>query len=56
MDTTDPAVRDELLRRLSVIEEQERGDEVHAPFPRADLIALVLVIALAIVVGFLVGS
>ena len=49
MDDTDRAVRDELERRLAVIEVEER-ETPRSPFPRADMLALV-----AMVVGLIVG-
>jgi hypothetical protein len=55
MDTTDPAVKQELERRLQVIETEEVGDPAHDAFPRADLIALVALVVLSIVVGLIAG-
>ena len=51
MDTTDPAVRHELERRLSIIEDHEVGDPVHDAFPRTDLAILVAIIVVSILVG-----
>lgn len=55
MDTTDPNVRQELERRLEMIETQEIGDAAHDPFPRADLMALGLIVVLSIIVGLIAG-
>lgn len=56
MDTTDPAVRQELERRLRVIETDEVGDPAHDAFPRADLIALVVIVVLSIIVALIAGT
>lgn len=55
MDTTDPAVQQELDRRLRIIEDDEVGDPVHDAFPRADLAILVAVIVVSILVGLIVN-
>ena len=54
MDDTDRAVRDELERRLAVIEVEER-ETSRPPFPRADMLALVAMVVVSIVVGLIVG-
>jgi hypothetical protein len=54
MDDTDRAVRDELERRLAVIEVE--GRETPQPaFPRSDMIALIAIVVVTIVVGLIVG-
>ena len=55
MDTTDPAVRAELERRLRIIEDHEVGDPVHDAFPRADLAILVVIIVVSVLVGLIVS-
>lgn len=55
MDTTDPAVKQELARRLQVIETEEVGDPAHDAFPRTDLLALMAIVVLSIIVGLIVG-
>ena len=54
MDDTDRAVRDELERRLAVIEVEER-ETPRQPFPRADMIALVAMVVVSVVIGLIVG-
>jgi hypothetical protein len=54
MDDTDRAVRDELDRRLAVIEVEER-ETPRPPFPRADLLVLVAMVVVSVVVGLIVG-
>jgi hypothetical protein len=54
MDDTDRAVRDELERRLAVIEVEERATP-RPPFPRADMITLVAMVIVSVVVGLIVG-
>lgn len=55
MDTNDPALRQELERRLRVIETEEVGDPAHDAFPRPDLIALVVVVVLSMIIALIVG-
>lgn len=55
MDTTDPAVQQELERRLRIIEDNEVGDPVHDAFPVGDLIVLVIVVISAVLVGLIVN-
>ena len=54
MDDTDRAVRDELERRLAVIEVEER-ETPRPPFPRADMIVLVAMVVVSVVIGLIVG-
>ena len=54
MDDTDRAVREELERRLAVIEVEER-ETPRPPFPRGDMVVLVAIVVVSIVVGLLVG-
>ncbi len=54
MDDTDRAVRDELERRLAVIEVEERGTP-RPPFPRADMVVLVALVVVSVVVGLIAG-
>ena len=54
MDATDRAVRDELDRRLAVIEVEERETR-RPPFPRADMLVLVAMVVVSVVVGLIVG-
>jgi hypothetical protein len=54
MDDTDRAVREELERRLAVIDVEER-DHPRPPFPRGDTIALVVIVVVSVVVGLIVG-
>ena len=54
MDDTDRAVRDELERRLAVIEVEER-ETPRPPFPRADMVVLVAMVVVSVVVGLIVG-
>jgi hypothetical protein len=54
MDDTDRAVRDELERRLAVIEVEER-ETPRPPFPRADMTTLVVMVVVSVVVGLIVG-
>ena len=54
MDDTDRAVRDELARRLAVIEVEER-ETPRPPFPRADLMLLIALVVVSVVIGLLVG-
>lgn len=53
MDTRDPALRQEIERRLRAVEVDEAVDTAHAPLARADLGLLGLIVAVATVVGFL---
>jgi hypothetical protein len=55
MDATDPQVRQELERRLAVIDTDEIADEAHAPLPRVDLWALALIVAVSLVCAMVVG-
>ena len=54
MDDTDRAVRDELERRLAVIEVEER-ETPRPPFPRSDMVVLVVMVVVSVVVGLIVG-
>ena len=54
MDDSERAVRDELDRRLAVIEVEER-ETPRPPFPRADLVVLVAMVVVSVVVGLIVG-
>ncbi|SDY94254.1 hypothetical protein SAMN05660209_04145 [Geodermatophilus africanus] len=54
MDDTDRAVRDELARRLAVIEVEER-ETPRPPFPRGDMVVLVAMVVVSVVVGLIVG-
>jgi hypothetical protein len=54
MDDTDRAVREELERRLAVIGVEER-ETPRPPFPRGDMVVLVVIAVLAVVVGLVVG-
>lgn len=54
MDDTDPAVREELERRLAVIAVEHR-EAPQPPFPRADMIALVAIVVVSMLVGLIVG-
>lgn len=56
MDTSDARVREELNRRLRTISTDEVGDPVHAPLPRADLVACIVIVVLSIVVGVLAAA
>jgi hypothetical protein len=54
MDDTDRAVREELARRLAALELEER-EQRHPPFPRADMIVLIAIVALSVVLGLVTG-
>ncbi len=54
MDDTDSAVRQELERRLAVIDVEER-EAPRPPLPRNDMTILVLIVVVSIVVGLIVG-
>ncbi len=54
MDATDRAVREELERRLAIIE-KERGAEHSLPLPRIDLVIFVLIVVVAALVGMIAG-
>lgn len=54
MDDKDHAVRDELERRLAVIEREDR-EAPQPSFPRADMVALVALVLVSVVIGLLVG-
>jgi hypothetical protein len=54
MDDSERAVRDELDRRLAVIEVEER-ETPRPPFPRADMVVLVAMVVVSVVVGLIVG-
>lgn len=53
MDTRDPALRQEIERRLQAVAADETGDAAHAPLARADLGLLALIVAVGTIVGFL---
>lgn len=53
MDTRDPALRQEVERRLQLVEVDEAADAAHAPLARADLGLLGLIVAVCTVVGLL---
>ncbi len=55
MDTTDSAVIAELERRLDIIG-RERGMGYDRPLPRTDLVASVLIVAVAVLVGLVAGA
>ena len=54
MDDTDRAVREELDRRLAVLEVEER-ETPRPPFPTADMVVLLGIVAVSIVVGLIAG-
>ncbi len=54
MDDTDRAVREELERRLAVIDAEER-EAPQPAFPRSDMVVLVVIVVVSIVVGLIVG-
>lgn len=54
MDDNDLAVREELERRLAVIDREDR-EAPQPAFPRADMLALVLLVVVSVVTGLLVG-
>jgi hypothetical protein len=54
MDDTDRAVREELERRLAVIDVEER-EAPRPAFPRADLVALAILVVVSVVVGLIAG-
>ncbi len=54
MDDTDRAVRQELERRLAVIDVEER-EAPQPPLTRGDLIALALIVVVSVVIGLIVG-
>ena len=55
MDANDRAVQEELRRRLAVID-QETSAGHSEPLARADLVALVLIIVVAALVGVVAGA
>ncbi len=55
MDATDRAVRQELERRLAILE-QERGAVHSMPLPRADLVVFVLIVVVAALAGMIAGA
>ncbi|WP_435742080.1 hypothetical protein [Nocardioides sp. SYSU DS0663] len=55
MDANDRAVQEELQRRLAVID-QETSAGHSRPLPRADLLAFVLIIVVAALVGVVAGA
>ncbi len=54
MDDNDLAVREELERRLAVIEREDR-EAPQPSFPRADMVALIALVLVSIVIGLVVG-
>ena len=54
MDDTDRAVREELDRRLAVLEVEERVTP-RPPFPTADMMALIALVVVSVVIGLIVG-
>ena len=54
MDDTDRAVREELDRRLAVIEVEE-WETTRPPFPRSDMVLLVALVVVSVVVGLIAG-
>ena len=54
MDDNDLAVREELERRLAVIEREDR-EAPRPSFPRADLVLLIALVVVSVVIGLLVG-
>ena len=54
MDDTDRAVREELDRRLAVLEVEER-EAPQPPFPNSDMMALLALVVVSVVIGLIVG-
>ena len=54
MDDTDRAVREELDRRLAVLEVEER-DTPRPAFPTTDMMALIALVVVSVVIGLIVG-
>ncbi|MCG5219413.1 hypothetical protein [Streptosporangium sp. KLBMP 9127] len=52
MDVHDPALRVELDRRLEALERDEDSDPAHDPLPRADLWALLAIVAALTLLGW----
>ena len=54
MDDTDRAVREELDRRLAVLEVEER-ETPRPAFPHSDMTALLALVVVSVVIGLIVG-
>ena len=54
MDDTDRAVREELDRRLAVLEVEER-ETPRPAFPTTDMLILLAIVAVSVVFGLIVG-
>ena len=54
MDDTDRAVREELDRRLAVLEVEER-ETPRPAFPNSDMVALLALVVVSVVIGLIVG-
>ncbi len=54
MDDVELEVSRELERRLAVIDDEQRRDP-HPPFPRSDVLVLVVIVVVSVVVGLIAG-
>lgn len=54
MDVTENALREELERRLAVLE-TEQGQPHTQPLPTLDLVAGIVIVVVAVLIGLIVG-